>query len=284
MLTWRASQCDRVLWKTIIEEDKSVTSPTSGGPLITESKISRMGHNLATKLHLAKDPSPLTDLPPQDGVLRPAPILSPIIRDQPTTLQQLVPGTVAVGAASASSVAATLDRHARDASRPSYARSNPGSSDSSPAHSVFENDSATRRRLPERLKHRSISGALLKATTSTAETSHEHGHWYSGEHLQSADRKNEHQFLRSRTLANLPRTDTLHHLFSGEGVETSIANARKWFTHLVRPRSEVEETAPRSPSPEPEPEPEPPRRKGEVVCLKYDTLDDAAMRQLEGRS
>jgi hypothetical protein len=284
MLTQRAPQCDRVLWKTIIEEDKSVTSPTSGGPLTAESKISRMSHNLATKLHLTKD-SHHTDLPPQDGVLRPAPMLSPIIREQPTTLQQLVPGTVAVGAATASSIAATLDRHARDASRPSYARSNPGSSDSSPAHSVFETDSATRRRLPERLKHRSISGALLKATTSTAETSHEHGHWYSGGHLQAADRKNEHQFLRSRTLADLPRTDTLHHLFSGDGVETSIANARKWFTHLVRPRSDVEETpAPRSPSPEPEPEPEPPRRKGEVVCLKYDTLDDAAMRQLEGRS
>lgn len=245
-----------------------------------------MGHNLAAKLHLSKE-SPVTELPPQDATLGPAPMLSPIIKDQPTTLQQLVPATVAVGAASASSIAAALDRHARDSSRPAYARSNPGSSDSSPARSLFEMDSSTRRRLPERLKHRSISGALLKSTTSTATTSHEHGHWNSGANTHVPDHKGEHQFLRSRTITDLPRADTLHHLFSGDGVETSIANAKKWFSHLVRPRSEIEEApVPRSPSPEPEPapEPDPPKRKGEVVCLKYDTLDDAAMRRLEGRS
>ena len=282
----RDSQCDRVLWKTIIEEDKSVTSPTSGGPVSPESKISRMSHNLAARLHLTKD-LPVTDLPLQDATLGPAPMLSPIVKDQPTTLQQLVPATVAVGAASASSIATALDRHTRDSSRPAYPRSNPGSSDSSPARSLFEMDSATRRRLPERLKHRSISGALLKSTTSTTATSHEHGHWNSGTNTHTHDHKGEHQFLRSRTMMELPRADTLHHLFSGDGVETSIANAKKWFSHLVRPRSEIEDTpAPRSPSPElePEPAPEPPKRKGEVVCLKYDTLDDAAMRRLEGRS
>lgn len=208
------------------------------------------------------------------------PLLSPVVKVHTPS-----PGSVATAGVTSSFTAASFERQTGDSSRPSYARSNPGSSDSSPARSMMEADHHTRHKLPEKLKHRSISGAMLKSPASTTATSHEHGHRYSVGNLPSPDPRGDHHFLRARTFADLSRTDTLHHLFGGEGVETSIANARKWFSQLVRPRPDSEDVAAeRSPSPEPEPVPEPPKRKGEVVCLKYGTLDDAAMRRLEGRS
>lgn len=261
-----------------------MTSPTTGRPTSPESKMSRMGHNLASKLHLRRDEH--IEHPGQNRATPSPPILSPVVKVPYTPPEDPSP-TPLTSRHSLSFNVASLDRHARDSSRPDYARSNPGSSDSSPALSMMDPDSSHRHRLPEKLKHWSISGAMIKSSTSTTATSREHGHRSSVGNLPSPDPRSEHHFLRARTFGDLSitRTDTLHHLFSGDGVETSIASAKKWFSHLVRPRSDVEDMpAERLPSPEPEPVPEPPKRKGEVVCLKYDTLDDAAMRRLEGRS
>lgn len=279
-----SAQCDRVLWKTIIEKETSQTSPTSANLLNVEGKITRIGHNLVSKLHLRRDISP-TDTTPHDGVSRAATHLSLTQREQPPEPTQLVPAAVNTGGAAASRATRSLGLQSRGFSQPGYASSNPGSSDdSSPAASILDPDSFTRPRLADKVKHRSISGVMLRSPSSTTATTHEHGNRHSGMYTTSPSAKGDHAFLRSRTIGDIPhRTDTLHSLFGGDGVETSIATAKKWFNHLVRPRSDIEVVQPDHP-PSPEKEPEPPKRKGEVVCLKYDTLDDADMRRLEGRS
>ncbi|KAJ9120611.1 hypothetical protein QFC22_002540 [Naganishia vaughanmartiniae] len=280
------SWCDRVLWKTIIEKETSQTSPTSASLLNVEGKITRISHNLASKLHLRREISPNGTSPPS-GIFRSPSHLSPTQREHhPSALQQLVPATVKIGAAPASRAARNPGLQNRGFSQPGYASSNPGSSDdSSPAASILDPDTFTRPRLSDKVKHRSISGVMLRSPTSTTATTHEHGNRHSGMYTTSPSGKGDHAFLRSRTIGDIPphRTDTLHSLFGGDGVETSIATAKKWFNHLVRPRSDIE-VAPAEHPPSPEEEVEPPRRKGEVVCLKYDTLDDADMRKLEGRS
>jgi hypothetical protein len=281
-----AVQCDRVLWKTIIEKEKSQTSPTSASLLNVEGKITRMGHNLASKLHLRREISP-GDASPQDSVSRLVTHHSPIQRENSSALQQFVPASVKIGAAPTSRASRNTASASKSLSQaqPGYASSNPGSSDdSSPAASILDPDSFTRPRLADKNKHRSISGVMLRSPTSTTATTHEHGNRHSGMYTTSPNAKGDHAFLRARTLGDIPqRTDTLHSLFGGDGVETSIATAKKWFNHLVRPRSDIEVAQPDHPEREEE-EPEPPKRKGEVVCLKYDTLDDAEMRKLEGRS
>ncbi|KAJ9105368.1 hypothetical protein QFC21_001737 [Naganishia friedmannii] len=278
------SWCDRVLWKTIIEREKSQTSPTSANLLNVEGKITRIGHNLVSKLHLRREISP-SDTSPQDGESQSARNLPPVQREHSSALQQMVPATIKIGAAPASRTARNLGLRNTGFSQPGYASSNPGSSDdSSPTASILDPDSFTRPRLADKIKHRSISGVMLRSPSSTTATAHEHGNRHSGMYTTSPSGKGDHAFLRSRTIGDIPhRTDTLHSLFGSDGVETSIATAKKWFNHLVRPRSDIEVAPPDRP-PSPEEEPEPPRRKGEVVCLKYDTLDDADMRKLEGRS
>lgn len=92
----------------------------------------------------------------------------------------------------------------------------------------------------------------------------------------------------------IPRARTIHtgadvtSGFDGAG-ETSLASAKRWFSNLPTlllshrhssPQVELQDEEP----PEPEKESLPIRKKGEVDCLQYTTLDDAAMRKLEGRS
>lgn len=61
----------------------------------------------------------------------------------------------------------------------------------------------------------------------------------------------------------------------------------RWLNFALRPFTSSKDVSP-VPVPleesETEPIPAPPPRKGDVVCLNYDTLDDRAMKRLEGRS
>lgn len=60
---------------------------------------------------------------------------------------------------------------------------------------------------------------------------------------------------------------------------------KRWFLNLIsRDHAPSPSSSIPVPSPQPPQPPPPQHRKGDVVCLKYHTLDDRQMRRLEGRS
>ena len=65
-------------------------------------------------------------------------------------------------------------------------------------------------------------------------------------------------------------------------------NAKRLPTTVVSPKWRIFSPFSHPPTPPVIPDPPPPkphrRRKGDVICLEYTTLDDRGMRQLEGRS
>ena len=95
---------------------------------------------------------------------------------------------------------------------------------------------------------------------------------------------------RCRTISGLPGSglDSSHVEFSGE---KSLASARRWISHLpgmlLHPLGGAIDIPPAVAVPaEPLQDVASPirRRKGQVDCLEYNTIDDAGMRRLEGRS
>jgi hypothetical protein len=112
-------------------------------------------------------------------------------------------------------------------------------------------------------------------------------------HLRKEDAPGHHTLPRSQTVSgvtgNNDTTVPTHPDFIGE---TSLASARRWFSHLpgmlLHPRGSITSDSPGMPIIKPQEEPEPlpvvRRRKGEVDCLEYKTIDDPGMRRLEGRS
>ncbi|KAJ9112299.1 hypothetical protein QFC19_000718 [Naganishia cerealis] len=164
------SWCDRVLWKTIIEKEKSETSPISGNLASVEEKITRMGHNLASKLHLRRD-SPPSHVLAHNDVPRRAPILSPIVGDQSFALKQSVSASAAIGTAQRADNA-NLSLQARDFAQPHYASSNPGSSDSSPAPSISDGQFSARPKLSNKVPKEitPFSGPVLQEISLTEPT------------------------------------------------------------------------------------------------------------------
>lgn len=95
---------------------------------------------------------------------------------------------------------------------------------------------------------------------------------------------------RCRTISGLPGSglDSSNAEFSGE---KSLASARRWISHLpgmlLHPLGGALETPPAMavPAEQVQDIASPARRrKGQVDCLEYKTIDDAGMRKLEGRS
>ena len=131
--------------------------------------------------------------------------------------------------------------------------------------------------------------ALISAQSEKPESPHRH---HSGLDAYYPHRKEQpsHMIPRCRTISGAPGHDLTQPDLMGE---TSLASARRWFSNLpgilLHPRGSITDqhhtmhddvVAPV----EPEPEPVIRRRKGEVDCLEYTTIDDVGMRRLEGRS
>lgn len=133
--------------------------------------------------------------------------------------------------------------------------------------------------------------ALVSAQYDKPESPHRH---HSGLDAFYPHKKEQptHAIPRPRTIGGLSGSDSIQPDFLGE---TSLASARRWFSNLpgilLHPRASITDhhdagqlNVVASVEPEPEPEPVVRRRKGEVDCLEYTTIDDVAMRRLEGRS
>jgi hypothetical protein len=131
--------------------------------------------------------------------------------------------------------------------------------------------------------------ALISAESEKPDSPHRH-HSGLDAHYPHRKEQSSQTIPRYRTIAGLPGHDPLQHDFLGE---TSLASARRWFSNLpgilLHPRGSIidqHHVVPEASTVAHEPEPEPVvhRRKGEVDCLEYTTIDDVGMRRLEGRS
>jgi hypothetical protein len=94
----------------------------------------------------------------------------------------------------------------------------------------------------------------------------------------------------------MPRSNTtsINLPFPDPHGETSLASAKRWFSNLpgllMHPRNSIVDNEDPQAAAQPVVLPFPPtepvvrRKKGEVDCLEYTTIDDIGMRKLEGRS